>query len=160
MIAYCETSFFVRQLTVGPLREKANAVGDELEQRFGFIPISGLTRYECIQGLRFQAWLNQNDRAKGLPLVQVEAALNVFLSQLGSGFRISEIDWEASFEEAERLSKSTSSKGWRTIDVLHVAAAITSGAKEFYSFDFDQNEIAVVSGLKTPLSAAAPESIH
>jgi len=153
MIAYCETSFFFRQLTAGPDREQAIELGAQLEERFGFVPITNLTRYECIQGLRFEAWLNQNDRSKGLPLVQVEAALNVFLAQLGIAFRLQTIDWEAAFEESVRLSRTTPEKGWRTIDVLHVAAAITSGAQEFYSFDLDQNELASSRGLKTRLLA-------
>jgi hypothetical protein len=152
MIAYCETSFFIRQLIAGPDRGKANEVGADLEERFGFIPITNLTRYECIQGLRFDAWLNQNDRSKGSPLVQVEAAINIFLAQLGGAFRLQKIDWEEAFDEAVRLSRETPNRGWRTVDVLHVAAAITSGAQEFYSFDADQNQLAASCGLKTPLA--------
>jgi hypothetical protein len=154
MIVYCETSFFCRQLTVGPFREKANDLGDELEQRFGFIPITGLTRYECIQGLRFEAWLNQNDRSKGVPLVQVDAALNIFLSQLGSVFRLHKVDWEYSMKVRNSVNRP-SNHGWRTVDLLHVAAATISGAQEFYSFDIDQNELAASCGLKTPLQPVA-----
>jgi predicted nucleic acid-binding protein len=51
--------------------------------------------------------------------------------------------------EAERLSASHSEKlGTRSLDVLHVAAAVVLGAKEFHTFDTRQAKLAKAAGLK------------
>ena len=55
----------------------------------------------------------------------------------------------AAFEEAKHLSqKHAASLGTRTLDLLHVAAAITLRARRFYSFDRAQSKLARVLGLR------------
>ncbi len=50
--------------------------------------------------------------------------------------------------EAERLSAAhTESEGFRSLDLLHVGAALHLGAGEFYSFDRDARRIAELAGL-------------
>lgn len=50
---------------------------------------------------------------------------------------------------AERLSaKHATSVGCRTLDILHVAAAVVIGAKEFVTFDSRQGALAKKAGLK------------
>jgi predicted nucleic acid-binding protein len=155
MSVYCDTSFFLHRMLPSPHRESAIRAAMDLEGRLGFVPITEFTRFESIQALRFEAWLHKNDRTKGFPYSQTEAALNVFLAEIGSLFRIQSADWPSVFKEAQRQSRTTPDKGWRTADLVHVACAVTDHALEFYSFDHKQNLLAASLGLKTPLLDSA-----
>ena len=151
MTSYCDTSFFLRQLVPGSQRARAMQVAAELERRFGFVPITSFTRFEVIQALRFDAWRNRNDRSKGLPPDLVEAALNLFLAEIGSSFQLVPILWETVFAQAELFTRSTPEAGWRTVDLVHVATATSMQSAEFFSFDEQQNLLAGRQELKTPL---------
>ncbi len=51
--------------------------------------------------------------------------------------------------EAERLSTSYSENlGTRSMDILHVAAAVVLGLPEFFTFDKRQAALAKAAGLK------------
>ena len=155
MTFYCDSSFFFRQLIFGDLRADAMHHAGELAQRFKFVPLTAFTRFEVVQGLRFEAWRNRNDRTKGLPAIQVDAALNLFYGHIGPSYRIVPVDWNLAMQRAELISRSTSENGWRSFDVIHVASAIILGAKTFYSYDRVQNELARREGLEIPLHASA-----
>lgn len=59
------------------------------------------------------------------------------------------LSWSELFSEAETLSSAhTEALGNRGMDILHVAAARTLGAKTFLSFDARQRELAQRAGLK------------
>jgi predicted nucleic acid-binding protein len=52
-------------------------------------------------------------------------------------------------EKANELSDNYSANlGCRTLDIIHVAAAILIGAREFVTFDARQAEMAKQAGLK------------
>ncbi|HEX4032317.1 MAG TPA: type II toxin-antitoxin system VapC family toxin [Terracidiphilus sp.] len=56
---------------------------------------------------------------------------------------------EAACARAHKLSKLlTATLGTRTADLLHVAAAVESGATGFFSFDLQQRKMAQAAGLK------------
>src|SRR5438067_611150 len=124
MTVYCDTSFFIRHLVPGADRTKATSAADELIERLGTVPITRFARFEVVQALRFEIWRNRKDRSQGLPAQQAEAALNLFLAEIGGSFQITTLEMETVLTEAERLTRSTPEKGWRTIDVIHVASAI------------------------------------
>jgi len=78
------------------------------------------------------------------------AALRVFRSDIDAG-RLARPDYELAkvFIQAERLSaKYSGDIGSRSLDVLHVAAALQSGCTSLASFDERQRKIAALSGLK------------
>jgi predicted nucleic acid-binding protein len=59
------------------------------------------------------------------------------------------LDWTDVFHRADELSeKHAATEGQRTIDLLHVALALESGAKFFLSFDVCQRKLAKAAGLK------------
>ena len=61
-------------------------------------------------------------------------------------------DWPAIHSEAERLSaKYTAGTGHRSMDILHVATALTTGARDFLSFDRNQSRLARADGLAVAL---------
>lgn len=150
-MVYCDTSLFIRMLLPGDLRARAQSAGEKITGQMGFIPISNLARFETIQAIRFDVWRNKSDKTKGISSGAAESALNLFLAEIGSTFHLVSPTWDNVFAQAELLSRSTADKGWRTVDMLHVAAATASGAVEFYSFDRSQNLLAKEQGLKTPL---------
>jgi predicted nucleic acid-binding protein len=68
---------------------------------------------------------------------------------LDAVFRVSPVP-QAAFERAIRLSQKHSSRiGTRTLDVLHVAAALALRARSFYTFDHSQAELARAANLLT-----------
>jgi len=59
------------------------------------------------------------------------------------------VDWTDVFRRADELSeKHAAREGQRTIDLLHVAIALESGARVFLSFDKGQRRLAKAAGLK------------
>ena len=59
------------------------------------------------------------------------------------------VPWPEVFAESETLSAGhTGVLGTRAFDILHVAAAVTLGAKAFYTFDARQAALAKKAGLK------------
>lgn len=59
------------------------------------------------------------------------------------------VNWTEAFRRADELSEEhAATDGQRTIDLLHVAIALESGAKTFLSFDKRQRKLAKAAGLK------------
>jgi len=57
------------------------------------------------------------------------------------------LDWETVFSEAVRLSGAhTPGIGSRSLDLLHVAAAVVCGSRGFLTFDERQRTLAVAAG--------------
>ena len=57
--------------------------------------------------------------------------------------------WNVVYARADRLSGDYSAQfGCRTLDILHVAAALTFGVREFFTFDQDQARLARAVGLR------------
>lgn len=79
----------------------------------------------------------------------------MFIAEMGLAYRIIQVEWDLVFSRAELLTRATPREGWRTLDLIHVAAAIVSGATVFYSYDQEQNRLASGEGLETPLLAAS-----
>jgi predicted nucleic acid-binding protein len=107
------------------------------------IQITTLNRLEfdnAVHLLRFRGVLAEKEAS---------AALAAFATDEQAG-RIQEFacDWLAVFNEALRLSRARSlQEGHRLLDILHVAAALKSGAKQFVSFDQRQRGLALAEGL-------------
>lgn len=107
------------------------------------------------------SWLNQVEFRNALRLrvfrreitaQQRDASLSWLLSDIRSGvFVHAEPLLSDLIIETERLSALYSEKlGTRSLDVLHVAMAITLGCQIFLSFDNRQLRLAVAVGLKVP----------
>ncbi|MGQ0508906.1 MAG: PIN domain-containing protein [Myxococcaceae bacterium] len=57
--------------------------------------------------------------------------------------------WRRAFDQALRLSRDhTPTLGTRTLDVLHVASAVTIGCRRFVTYDERQAKLARAIGLK------------
>jgi predicted nucleic acid-binding protein len=60
-----------------------------------------------------------------------------------------QLNWTDTFKYAVDLSKNhTGTTGSRTLDILHVASALSIKAERFLTFDDRQSELASLIGLK------------
>lgn len=81
---------------------------------------------------------------------QRDASLNLLLADLAAGVLAHHpAALPDLMTEAERLSASHSERiGTRSLDILHVAAALVIGSGKFLSFDVRQTKLAKAAGLK------------
>lgn len=88
-----------------------------------------------------------------LTRVEVKAALAAWRDDVAGGIFFSVPMTAPIYQEALQLArKYTATLGARTLDILHVAAAVAAGAQAFYTFDRKQRRLARAAGLRLPIS--------
>jgi predicted nucleic acid-binding protein len=138
MKAYCDASFLVSLYA-----PDANSVraANEAKHASGLI-LSSLCELEVTNALQlrvFRKELNSREAGEALQALQNDVISGVFTVEPIS---------PAVFERAKQLSKKHSSVlGTRSLDILHVAAAIVCGADRLYTFDVTQKRLASNVGL-------------
>lgn len=150
MNAYPDTSFLCALYRKQDNSAQALAWRDQMCEP---LHVTRLLLWEFRQSARFQAFRHSRNRDVGYPLHEAEKMLADLHDDVRDGFAASvEIDFIDLLVTAERISKArTFAGGHRSFDILHVATALELGAKEFLSFDANQNELAAAEGLGTPL---------
>ena len=139
--AYADSSFLVSLHRADTLHDAAIAFMAKATLSLAFTP---LHRVEVRNALR-------NVTANGeLTATDCRQAFRQIDEDLRDGLLIhTPVNWTDAFRRADELSeKHASSEGQRTIDLLHVAIALESGAKTFLSFDQRQRNLAKAAGLK------------
>lgn len=108
------------------------------------LPLVWLHQLELRNALRLRVF------RKEITGAQRDAALNAFLADGANGvYKSVEPAITDVMLEAERLSASYAEKlGVRSLDILHVAAALVIGAAEFWTFDTRQSALAKAAGLR------------
>jgi len=83
-------------------------------------------------------------------------ALVSFEEDVAEGrYVIADLLWRAALKRASELSRTyTRELGCRSLDVLHAAAALELGMRQFVTFDLRQQQLARAVGLKLSLVAA------
>ena len=106
--------------------------------------VNNLHELEIRNALRLKRFRAEIDEG------QLAASTAMLGTDLATGRLIrARIDWPAVCAEAERLSAAmTASIGVRTIDLLHVAAALNQAASGLVSLDHRQRAAARASGLE------------
>ena len=140
--AYADSSFLVSLLRADANHQKAARYIVRTAATLTFTP---LHRVEVRNALRNACFLNQiTDEELRLSLHQLE-------EDLRAGLLIhTPIEWTNLFRRADDLSaKHARTTPQRTIDLIHVASAIESGAQNFLSFDNRQRLLARAAGLST-----------
>ena len=119
----------------------------------GPLRVSTLILLEFRQLVRLQIRLHASDATRGFPKPEGTAMLRDLQSDLSSSvFQIVPVEWADVHRWAEILSaKHTETEGHRLADILHVATALHLGAKEFLTFDVNQERLALAEGLKVPV---------
>jgi predicted nucleic acid-binding protein len=100
--------------------------------------------YELPNAIRLSVFRGLRNVAAG------EAILAAFRTDQDDGwFELPNCNLAVVLSEARRLSRSyTICGGHRAFDILHVAAALHFGAREFLTFDAKQSNLALAVGLK------------
>jgi len=108
------------------------------------IHAASLLRFEACNAIRAAAF------RKDMPGGVAVAALAAFDADVDAGrVVIPPVEWEQVHATAERLSNThTVRHGYSALDVVHVATALTLGAKVFLTFDKNQRRLAEAEGLK------------
>jgi predicted nucleic acid-binding protein len=139
--AYANTSFlyslYVQQAHSAKAAAYMAAVHD------GALPLTTLGRFELLNAIRLSVFRQQlNPRVAAIDVLTIKADIDSGV--LG----VISCDWAAVHAEAERLSaRHTAEGGHRSMDILHVATALSMGAREFLSFDGNQTRLASAEGL-------------
>jgi hypothetical protein len=104
-----------------------------------------LQRFELRNAVRLAVWRGNCDSAAA------RRALGRLATDIASGnLAETTLDWTEVLAKADELSEDhTSSLGVRSLDLLHVAAAVTLGARTFITCDERQMMLARASGLKS-----------
>ena len=138
---YADSSFVVSLVCRDHKSDEAVSYMERAVEALLFTP---LHRIEARNVLR-------NATARGyITVAEQRAAFRQIDDDLREEFFIhTPVDWSDVFRRADELSeKHAATEGQRTIDLLHVALALESGAKTFLSFDQRQRKLAKAAGLK------------
>lgn len=141
MLVCCDTSFLFSSYATDAHTLRALAQLKTLGQP---VAITKLNEFEFTNALRFAEY------RKLLAAGKAESHIADFYADVLSGRFIDHIcDLTSVLSEAKRLSvKYTLWGGYRSFDILQVAAALHLGAREFLSFDAKQRKLAKAEGLK------------
>lgn len=141
MTDYADTGFLCSLYAPDAHTAKAFAVMNRQSRPLAFTWIHQL---ELRNALRLRVFRGE------ITAKQRDASMNLLLADLASGIlQHSDPPLAAVMTEAERLSASHSEKlGTRSLDILHVAAALVSGAGVFITFDHRQAKLAKAAGMK------------
>jgi len=139
--AYPDSSFLVSLVCRDTRSDEAAGYMGRAGQALLFTP---LHRIEARNALR-------NSAGRGeITAAEQRAAFRQIDDDLRDGLLVhTPVEWTDTFRRADELSeKHAATEGQRTIDLLHVALALESGAKTFLSFDQRQRKLAKAAGLK------------
>jgi predicted nucleic acid-binding protein len=143
MTSYTDTGFLCSLYAPDPHTRRAVA---RMTHQPLPIPVIWLHQLEFRNALRLRVF------RKEITPAQRDASLNMMLSDLAAGLLIhAEPHLTDLTIEAERLSALHSETlGTRSLDILHVAAALVLGLSEFLTFDVRQQALAKAVGLQVP----------
>lgn len=141
MSAYADTAFIVSLFL---LETTSSAARRAVLRLNGPLPLTSLAMLEL------QNTFNLAIARNRITPADRDALWRQFETQIRTGFFAeTAIPATELHEEARRLSdRYTPTVATRTLDLLHVGAAILLGAREFYSFDERQRRAAAGEGLR------------
>ena len=141
MIGYADTGVMVKGYVLESDSEAAIRIIESLGDHLLYSHLHSIEIPNAIRLKRFRGEITK---------AQENAANRAFLSDIESGI-LTPCDYDLTevFLLAERLSaKHSALIGSRSLDLLHVAAALEAGATHFASLDNRQRKIASLNGLK------------
>jgi uncharacterized protein len=141
MVAFADTGFIASLY----LEETTSQAADEAlgEQREP-LPLTPLAMLELRNAF------NRAMQRQRITAAERDALWQDVEADIASGFLVlTPVASEELHQKARQLSdRHTPALGTRSLDLLHIAAALVLGAKEFFSFDDRQRKAAASEGLK------------
>jgi hypothetical protein len=144
MKAYADTGFLCS--LYAPDAHTGAAV-ERIKRQTLPLPFTWVHQLEFRNALRLRVFRNE------ITPTQRDASLNAMLADLAASILVHAMTPLMDLTmEAERLSALHSETlGMRSLDILHVAAALVLGLPEFLTFDRRQQALAVAAGLQAPV---------
>ena len=140
MKAYCDTSFLVSLYAPD---SNSDVAANEMRRGSSTLLITALCELELVNALQLRLFRRE------LTIPEVHAAYAAIESDIAAGVYSMQPLSAGVFEAAKRLSlKHTPGIGSRSLDILHVAAALAVGAETLLSFDVSQRKLARAAGLR------------
>jgi predicted nucleic acid-binding protein len=142
MVAFADTGFIASLY----LKESTSAQARAIIQAANpvVLPLTPLVLLELRNAF------NRSIQRQRITTAQRDALWADVEADIASGFLVpTPVASEELHNKARQLSdRHTPTLGTRSLDLLHVAAALVLGAKEFFSFDDRQRKAAASEGLK------------
>jgi len=140
VIIYFDSSALVKAYCLEPTSPQVLALLKRVAPPLLFTQLHAIEIRNALRLKRFRGELT---------LSQLQGAFGNLRDDVESGFlRIPDLDFRALFDQAEILSAAhTPVVGTRCLDILHVAAALLLGSRQFVSFDRRQRTFARRAGL-------------
>jgi predicted nucleic acid-binding protein len=141
MVAFADTGFiaslYLKETTSAPARAAIQAAPV-------ILPLTPLALLELRNAF------NRSVQRRRITTAQRDALWQDVESDIASGFLVpTPVPSDELHKKARELSdRHTPALGTRSLDLLHIAAALLLGAKEFFSFDDRQRKAAATEGLK------------
>ena len=140
MKAYADTSFLISLYTPDV---HSTAAATRMARAKTILFLTPFGEAELTNALELRLFRREIDRA------EAKAALVAFEQDVRNGVFSLQPMAAAVCQRAKQLSrKHTAALGVRTLDVLHVAAALVLQAEAFYTFDTQQGKLAQAEGLR------------
>lgn len=124
--------------------DRSDVVTRFIARRGQAVAVNRLHELEVRNALRLKRFREEIDDG------QLAASLGMIVADFSARRLVRhDVDWRVIHDEAERLSADTGAAvGVRTIDAIHIAAALTQMATGLVSFDRRQLAAARMSGLR------------
>jgi len=138
---YIDTGILVKSYVREPDTPKAIAILEAAGDPQVFSHFHEIEIPNAIRLKRFRGEITKEEEA---------AAVQIFRDDIKAG-RMEKPDYDLAevFRRAEKLSaKHSGDMGTRSLDLLHIAAALEAGCTVFASFDERQRKCAALAGLK------------
>lgn len=140
MSAYADTSFLVSLYAFDIHSDRALRIVEASHPTFLLTPLGEM---ELAAALELRLFRRQGTRP------QLDAAEARFRQHIEMGVYSSQAMPPAVYERARQIARRRCSQlGARTLDILHVAAALLLKAEVFYTFDDRQRTLARAEGLR------------
>ena len=140
-MVYVDTSVIVKLY----IREKySRAASVWLKKNNEAVPLTSIHELELINAIhlkQFRAEITPDETRLIMSRFEVHETSGIYYRP--------QLDWSAIFSHAIDLSKMHSAdNGSRSLDILHVASALSMNADRFLTLDDRQTRMAVLAGLK------------
>jgi predicted nucleic acid-binding protein len=154
MKPYADTNLFTRFYLDLPDSEAADGLVAEVQSGENLpLPVTWLHRIELVNAFEHSVYLGRQPDHPRVAPEQAAIALATFREDLAKPTflrpaRLPEAELE---RQAEALAlRHTAKHGFRTYDLLHVAAALLLDCDTFWSFDARALKLARLEGLRAP----------
>jgi predicted nucleic acid-binding protein len=139
--AYPDSSFLISLHRMDTHAAAARAYMARIAISLAFTPLHRIEVRNALRNVTAAGEMTQDEFRLACHQIEEDLRENVLVH--------TPIEWTNVFRRADELSEQhATSAGPRTIDLLHVAIALHSGATTFLSFDGRQRKLAQAAGLK------------